>query len=467
MSDEEVEREWVDALMRALPRPARARRGDDDPADAALAAVPEPGLRPRCCRRSPAAARAHPPGGRLPRRLVHGDGDRVRPGGRARRALGAADGRASRSAERPAVRARRVAPQRCSRPRSGSGSRRSAARRRTSATSATRLRRSAGAGWTTTSSPISSRSAQFLPGPASSQLGFAIGMLRAGPLGGLAAWLGFTLPSAVALIAFAYGVGGAPTSPARAGCTASSWRPSPWSRWRSGRWARAGPRRGAGGDRRRRRRRRAGARRARRPAARDRGRRGARASAAARRPGRPAATADRPRRSRRRGAIAAVALALALLVALPLARRATDAPRGLDERPASTSPVRSCSAAATSCCRCCTPAPVEPGWVDEGDFVAGYGAAQAVPGPLFTFAALPRRRAGPGAERRRRAARSRWWRSSCPGCCCWSGVAPFWTALRTRPGSRGGAGRRERGRGRRAAGGAVRPLATTAIGAAA
>ena len=49
---------------------------------------------------------------------------------------------------------------------------------------------------------------QFLPGPASSQLGFAIGMLRAGPLGGLAAWLGFTLPSAVLLIAFAYGVGG-------------------------------------------------------------------------------------------------------------------------------------------------------------------------------------------------------------------------------------------------------------------
>ncbi len=49
---------------------------------------------------------------------------------------------------------------------------------------------------------------QFLPGPASSQLGVAIGMLRAGPLGGLAAWLGFTLPSAALLIAFAYGVGG-------------------------------------------------------------------------------------------------------------------------------------------------------------------------------------------------------------------------------------------------------------------
>jgi chromate transporter len=45
---------------------------------------------------------------------------------------------------------------------------------------------------------------QFLPGPASSQVGIAIGITRAGLLGGLAAWLGFTLPSAIALVAFAY-----------------------------------------------------------------------------------------------------------------------------------------------------------------------------------------------------------------------------------------------------------------------
>jgi chromate transporter len=44
---------------------------------------------------------------------------------------------------------------------------------------------------------------QFLPGPASSQVGFAIGLNRAGFGGGLAAWLGFTLPSAVALALFA------------------------------------------------------------------------------------------------------------------------------------------------------------------------------------------------------------------------------------------------------------------------
>jgi chromate transporter len=49
---------------------------------------------------------------------------------------------------------------------------------------------------------------QFLPGPASSQVGIAIGVARAGLPGGLAAWLGFTLPSALALLAFAYGVRG-------------------------------------------------------------------------------------------------------------------------------------------------------------------------------------------------------------------------------------------------------------------
>jgi chromate transporter len=50
---------------------------------------------------------------------------------------------------------------------------------------------------------------QFLPGPASSQLGFSIGLTRAGYLGGLAAWTGFTLPSAVALTLLAFGAGAA------------------------------------------------------------------------------------------------------------------------------------------------------------------------------------------------------------------------------------------------------------------
>jgi chromate transporter len=48
---------------------------------------------------------------------------------------------------------------------------------------------------------------QFLPGPASSQVSIAIGIARSGLSGGFAAWLGFTLPSALALIAFAFGIG--------------------------------------------------------------------------------------------------------------------------------------------------------------------------------------------------------------------------------------------------------------------
>jgi chromate transporter len=48
---------------------------------------------------------------------------------------------------------------------------------------------------------------QFLPGPASSQVAFALGMKRAGVLGGLVASIAFMLPSAVIMILFAYGVG--------------------------------------------------------------------------------------------------------------------------------------------------------------------------------------------------------------------------------------------------------------------
>src|SRR5690606_26333559 len=47
---------------------------------------------------------------------------------------------------------------------------------------------------------------QFLPGPASSQVGIALGLSRSGYAGALAAWAGFTLPSAIALILFALGI---------------------------------------------------------------------------------------------------------------------------------------------------------------------------------------------------------------------------------------------------------------------
>jgi chromate transporter len=48
--------------------------------------------------------------------------------------------------------------------------------------------------------------AQFLPGPASSKVGIALGLSRAGYAGALAAWTGFTMPSAIALVIFGYGV---------------------------------------------------------------------------------------------------------------------------------------------------------------------------------------------------------------------------------------------------------------------
>jgi chromate transporter len=57
---------------------------------------------------------------------------------------------------------------------------------------------------------------QFLPGPASSQVGFSIGVLRAGYLGGLAAWTAFTLPSALLLLLFAYGASTVTAPPALA-----------------------------------------------------------------------------------------------------------------------------------------------------------------------------------------------------------------------------------------------------------
>lgn len=78
--------------------------------------------------------------------------------------------------------------------------------------------------------------AQFLPGPASSQLGFAIGLRRGGPAGALAAFLGFTLPSGAIMAAagiFAIGALDGPLAGARRACPWSRWR---WWRRRSGAW---------------------------------------------------------------------------------------------------------------------------------------------------------------------------------------------------------------------------------------
>ncbi|MBT3400617.1 MAG: chromate transporter, partial [Rhodospirillaceae bacterium] len=53
---------------------------------------------------------------------------------------------------------------------------------------------------------------QFLPGPASSQTGIAIGMIQRGWLGGVAAWLGFTTPAAIIMIGLGFGLSFAETA---------------------------------------------------------------------------------------------------------------------------------------------------------------------------------------------------------------------------------------------------------------
>ncbi len=75
---------------------------------------------------------------------------------------------------------------------------------------------------------------------------------------------------------------------------------------------------------------------------------------------------------------------------------------------------------------------VPPGWIGNDAFLAGYGAAQAVPGPLFTFAAYLGAVMRGGTDRVGSAARSASRRSTCPSFLLVIGVLPFWDALRRR-----------------------------------
>ena len=77
---------------------------------------------------------------------------------------------------------------------------------------------------------------------------------------------------------------------------------------------------------------------------------------------------------------------------------------------------------------------VEPGFVPDSAFLAGYGAAQAVPGPLFTFAAYLGAVAGvPGGVAGAALALVAIF---APGLLILMGALPFWHALRARPGAR-------------------------------
>jgi len=226
---------------------------------------------------------------------------------------------------------------------------------------------------------------QFLPGPASSQVGISIGMLRAGLKGALAAWVGFTMPSALAMIAFAYGV--------------ANWADAGRGAWLHGLkivavavvaqavWNMA------------------------RTLAPDRERATLAAGAAVLMLALPSTAGQiavivlggilgwllLPAETREdraplivplgRGvAIGALAVFAVLLVGLPLLAGATASHpiKLIDSFYRSGSLVFGGGHVVLPLLQ---QQVVPPGWVDNDTFLAGYGAAQAVPGPLFTFAA--------------------------------------------------------------------------------
>ncbi|MDR3421868.1 MAG: chromate efflux transporter [Xanthobacteraceae bacterium] len=226
---------------------------------------------------------------------------------------------------------------------------------------------------------------QFLPGPASSEVGIAIGLSRAGYLGALAAWAGFTLPSAAALVLFGYGVGAlggvlhsgwlhglmvaavavvaqavlsmmrslAPdrerATLAVAAAILASALPSSFGQIGAivlggiaGRiWLRGEP---------------------------------------------PDDHVGLPHPVSRGAAIAAIAAFFALLIALPLASAAlpSHALHLFDAFYRAGSLVFGGGHVVLPLLQA---AVVPPGWIDNDTFLAGYGATQAVPGPLFTFSA--------------------------------------------------------------------------------
>jgi chromate transporter len=273
---------------------------------------------------------------------------------------------------------------------------------------------------------------QFLPGPASSQVGFALGLLRAGALGACAAWTAFTLPSALVLVLFAFGatalagpVGGALLHGLKVVAVAVVAQ-AVWGMARA--------------------------------LCPDRERAGIAVAAAlvvifvAGSLGqvaaivmgalaglwlcRGAAAMTTGRLvcpvSRRAGAVA-LALFLVLLVLLPVAAAAYPA-----QALALLDAFYRAGALVFGGGHVVLPLlqaeVVRPGWVSEDAFLAGYGAAQAVPGPLFTFAAYLGAVMRPEPDGVVGAA-------ICliavfvPGLLLVVGALPFWDTLRTRPGA--------------------------------
>ncbi|HBK06911.1 MAG TPA: chromate transporter [Acetobacteraceae bacterium] len=272
--------------------------------------------------------------------------------------------------------------------------------------------------------------AQFLPGPASSQTGFGIGLMRGGLPGGLAAWIGFTMPSAILMVLFAFGAGSIADSYLGSGLL-----------------------------------------------------HGLKLVAVAIVAQAVMGMARSLCPDRTRASIATVALIVMLIVPWSLMQIGTIVVGGIvgwmlcrggvDSAPDDmTMPVsRSLGIACLAAffvllaiaflpvqagavalfnafyrsgalvfggghvvLPLLRDAVVVPGWVSDNAFLAGYGAAQAVPGPLFTFAAYlgAVAKGAPGGVTGAGIALIAIF---VPGILCFLGAVPFWHALRARPGA--------------------------------
>lgn len=271
---------------------------------------------------------------------------------------------------------------------------------------------------------------QFLPGPASSQVGFALGLLRGGPLGAFAAWAAFTLPSALLLVLFAFGAS-AFEGPVGAGLlhglkivAVAVVAQAVWGMART--------------------------------LAPDRERAsialaavlivvlaagsagqiaaiimGGLAGLWLCRNGTAPATGHLTFAVPKRVGVAALALFFLLLFLLPVLSGAA-ASQGLALFDAFYRAGSLVFGGGHVVLPLLEAEVVQPGWVSEDAFLAGYGAAQAVPGPLFTFAAYlgavmaPEPNGAAGASIGLVAI-------FLPGFLLLIGALPFWDAFRTRP----------------------------------
>jgi chromate transporter len=270
---------------------------------------------------------------------------------------------------------------------------------------------------------------QFLPGPASSQVGFALGLTRAGWGGALAAWTAFTLPSALLMVAFALGApafgttvgAGLVTGLKVVAVAVVAHAVQGMARTLAPDARRAtiavvaalvvlltdGPVAQVGAVV-----------------------LGVLAGLVWCRTADAAPPADlRTPVSRRTGAVA-LALFVGLLVALPVAAAATGS-RLLDV----VDGVYRAGALVFGGGHVVLPLleaeAVGGGWVTAEEFLTGYGAAQALPGPLFAFAAYLGALAVPGSVLLGAAAALV--AVFLPGMLVLVGVLPFWDVVRTRP----------------------------------